>query len=642
MTAITVQDLDNAKVDVDTIADVATSTQDYTTDRLGHTKLTLTGAINSMRALNPRGAWTTATAYAVRDLVTQGGVTYVVTQAHTSGTFATDLAAGKLAVYQGLVGTDLANNSDPTKGAALVGVDGNTLSVQIKNRIKRLVHGGITELKTLDKTKYTAADTTGYYGDGTGGGRSYWCDLTDTTTADNGVTVHVAADGGRWKLVHDGTVTWGDAGARANGSDATARINAALNCGVKTILAAPAGDYVINGTLTPPTSTLELIGLKGTRLMAGVNGLTMFKSTVSAYYTRVRNLLFHGNGKTSVVGMDMIGMRLDSGLLDCKFQNLNTGFIGRDGCFGLNIDNLTTEAVHNPIIFINNNSGTTINNPQFDNGSGVGGDGTGTAITIQASGSNLGVNIRGGYIQGFETGVFANGIGDVIDGTYFENCSVADIQSNGGSGLAKNMRVRSTNAWASTGPCHLKLRNYDGAYVDASVMGSGGRTGMFDVPASGNTNNVLFLQGSTTGMNLPLGDVSGFSRIYPRVEGTFTPTVAGSSTAGSGTYTNQTAKYSYIGGTVRVSLAVGWTAHSGTGNLVIKGIPAGLAPVSFTPRRIAKVEVAGFAVTGPQVVAYLNGTNCDISILTVNTSGVEALMGLPAAGQVYLSIEWDT
>lgn len=42
-----------------------------------------------------RGQWLTATAYAVKDVVTQNGSTYVCAVAHTSGTFVTDLSAVK-------------------------------------------------------------------------------------------------------------------------------------------------------------------------------------------------------------------------------------------------------------------------------------------------------------------------------------------------------------------------------------------------------------------------------------------------------------------------------------------------------------------------------------------------------------------
>jgi hypothetical protein len=43
----------------------------------------------------PRGAWTALVYYSVKDMVTQANQLYVATMAHTSGTFSTDLAAGK-------------------------------------------------------------------------------------------------------------------------------------------------------------------------------------------------------------------------------------------------------------------------------------------------------------------------------------------------------------------------------------------------------------------------------------------------------------------------------------------------------------------------------------------------------------------
>jgi hypothetical protein len=64
--------------------------------RDGRVKLhTLASDVKALTALggNVRGAWLTATSYAVRDVVTQGGVTYLCAVAHVSGVFATDLAA---------------------------------------------------------------------------------------------------------------------------------------------------------------------------------------------------------------------------------------------------------------------------------------------------------------------------------------------------------------------------------------------------------------------------------------------------------------------------------------------------------------------------------------------------------------------
>jgi hypothetical protein len=54
-----------------------------------------------------RGAWLTATVYAAKDIVTQGGVTYICAVTHTSGTFATDLAAVKWLSLSSTQATDV-------------------------------------------------------------------------------------------------------------------------------------------------------------------------------------------------------------------------------------------------------------------------------------------------------------------------------------------------------------------------------------------------------------------------------------------------------------------------------------------------------------------------------------------------------
>lgn len=70
-------------------------------------------------------------------------------------------------------------------------------------------------------------------------------------------------------------------------------------------------------------------------------------------------------------------------------------------------------------------------------------------------------------------------------------------------------------------------------------------------------------------------------------EGTWTPTIIGTSTAGTGTYTNQVGVYTRIGRQVTVSLSLQWSAHTGTGNMRIAGLP-------FTP---ANINYINFAAT---------------------------------------------
>jgi len=56
-------------------------------------------------------------------------------------------------------------------------------------------------------------------------------------------------------------------------------------------------------------------------------------------------------------------------------------------------------------------------------------------------------------------------------------------------------------------------------------------------------------------------------------EGTWTPTIYGSTSAGTGTYSFQLGKYTRIGRVVYVTMNIVWTAHTGTGNLLIGGLP---------------------------------------------------------------------
>jgi hypothetical protein len=60
-----------------------------------HTLSSAVRALFATASSTPRGDWVTATAYSIGDLVSQGTGTYICAQAHTSGVFATDLAADK-------------------------------------------------------------------------------------------------------------------------------------------------------------------------------------------------------------------------------------------------------------------------------------------------------------------------------------------------------------------------------------------------------------------------------------------------------------------------------------------------------------------------------------------------------------------
>ena len=90
----------------------------------------------------------------------------------------------------------------------------------------------VSALRALDKTKISYAVTKGYYTAGDGGAGEYWYDSSDTTSVDNGGSVIVATDGGRWKLIFSSVIHVCQFGAKGDwngtsGTDDAAAINAA-------------------------------------------------------------------------------------------------------------------------------------------------------------------------------------------------------------------------------------------------------------------------------------------------------------------------------------------------------------------------------------------------------------------------------
>ena len=55
--------------------------------------------------------------------------------------------------------------------------------------------------------------------------------------------------------------------------------------------------------------------------------------------------------------------------------------------------------------------------------------------------------------------------------------------------------------------------------------------------------------------------------------GSWTPTVIGTSSAGSGTYLAQNGRYTKIGNVVTATAYLNWTAHTGSGNMKFAGLP---------------------------------------------------------------------
>jgi len=118
---------------------------------------------------------------------------------------------------------------------------------------------------------------------------------------------------------------------------------------------------------------------------------------------------------------------------------------------------------------------------------------------------------------------------------------------------------------------------------------------------------------------------------------TWTPTIIGSTVAGTGTYTTQSGTYSKIANIVFLRAYIVWTAHTGTGNMKIGGLP-------FTPSTTAS-EFQPFSVwfsnltltaVGNKVQIYASPVQVQLNVEEV-AGGASAALAIDTAGSIMIS-----
>lgn len=121
-------------------------------------------------------------------------------------------------------------------------------------------------------------------------------------------------------------------------------------------------------------------------------------------------------------------------------------------------------------------------------------------------------------------------------------------------------------------------------------------------------------------------------------EGTFTPTIIGTSVAGTGTYTTQVGRYTKIGNRVRFTVYIIWTAHTGTGNLRASALPftSNVTTSNFNAIAIYHSNIAMTA--GNTMQSYVDIGNTQIAIAQVPTGGGGAsAVPMDTAGEIMLT-----
>lgn len=113
-------------------------------------------------------------------------------------------------------------------------------------------------------------------------------------------------------------------------------------------------------------------------------------------------------------------------------------------------------------------------------------------------------------------------------------------------------------------------------------------------------------------------------------EGTWTPTIIGTTIVGTGTYTSQTGGYTKIGRRVFFECFCEWSAHDGTGVLRLAGLPYTSAPVNNTPVNTSWNR--NITLTANHIIiGYIIGSSTNIT-----------LQQAPLGGGAHINIPFDS
>lgn len=143
--------------------------------------------------------------------------------------------------------------------------------------------------------------------------------------------------------------------------------------------------------------------------------------------------------------------------------------------------------------------------------------------------------------------------------------------------------------------------------------------------------------GDTSAVNFSAGTKDVFitnpaTQVNQTSSGTWTPIIEGTTSAGTGTYSTNTAEYIKIGNLVYVSIQINWSAHTGTGDVRLSGFPypfGTLYPV-FT------VAANNLTFSG-QLVARAGLSVSYVYLQTFTTGGALSAVAMDTAAALFIS-----
>jgi hypothetical protein len=141
--------------------------------------------------------------------------------------------------------------------------------------------------------------------------------------------------------------------------------------------------------------------------------------------------------------------------------------------------------------------------------------------------------------------------------------------------------------------------------------------------------------GATKRLTLNMTSINGYEGIA-----SWTPTLYGSTTAGTTTYTAQIGYYFKVGGLVTCVFSLGWSGFTGTGGVYIGGLPFTAASLTGNPKYgLSVASYTGFILSG-QVLGgnMLDNTNYIRLTRSFEASNTLEQSNLSSSGEIQGSI----
>lgn len=269
---------------------------------------------------------------------------------------------------------------------------------------------------------------------------------------------------------------------------------------------------------------------------------------------------------------------------------------------------------------------------------------SGSNHVIVTGNGNIGAGVTpSAWGSGFKALEFANAsffVNALVAGNpnvaanFFYNASVQPIYKSNGFASAYS-QYNGVHSWvsASSGTAGTQITEFATPKMTLDLAGNLAPIGNF-VAANGKG---IDFSATADGPSLTSELLNDYE------EGTFTPTIIGTTTAGAGTYSNQIGRYTKIGRIVTAQIFVNWSAHTGTGDMRLSGLPFLSNPTAgvFSGAAIGWVNNitlnAGYILTG-----YVLENSVLINLQQTPTGGGGTLtVPIDTSGGIILTVTYS-